>query len=802
MRKPDLDRTTRRTFLAATGAGGASVAGGLAPGLNAAQVKTSVKASPAAAREPDIETALQWWIELPNKWTPVGWKDHLFRFNVLFNGSIIAQPDLSRRTERWKGEGVQLSFAPSGGATFGRYATQDDGGVIQGWNPTPTPVLRSEWVADGLMLRQEVFAHVPGGKEIQTGIEPLFAWVRLSVYGSVEGLPLPDRYGFAIKINTPHISRTMSIRNNLIYHADRSAYPRTLAPDTDRYSPDAGYRLVEPDGRVRLGVPASQQCTTQFQTGRPTDKDSLLYIQFDARKGAHVDLLVPLLPSDKAAFDQELAAGYDRALQEANGYWSKQPGTAARIDTPEEYVNRAIRESLRFVEVVAERDPETGFYSLLTGSWTYSNVWTTPLAMTCIMLLDNLGHHRAVEKYLALLKQTQGSIVPPGDAFKPHPGYLATPKSLTSIDWLSDHGALLWAISEHALVSGNQEFAREYIPVAVKACDFIKDARRIEGHGGAPGILPAGVATDRKTKIQAVWNDGWNYKGLTTAARLLEQAGHPRAGEFAEEARAYKAAFTKAIREKTAGMPVWPDARGRKHRLVPTALSGDAGDELRHAFYLDTGPLFLVFSGLLDVEDELMRSTRLWFREGPPVKVYRYDSNLGQLPSLRHEMSSCEPCYSWNVFHSHQAADRARFLEGMYSILAGSLSRQTFTMCETRGGITGLTPCSLAIYMVRLAFVDDQAEPGTLHLLRIAPLAWLRPERECKFENVPTEFGPVSVAARLGPQRDELQLSYTSQFRHAPKRVVLHVPPVRGLTKITLNGKPLTWDGKQATLLL
>jgi len=644
MRSSDSDRTSRRAFLATSGALGARAARGLPPCLDAAQGPAPAKDAPSAAREADIETALQWWSELPNKWTPVGWKNHLFRFNVLFNGCIIAQPDLNRRTERWKGEGVQLSFAPSGGPTMGRYAAQDDGSVIQGWNPSPAPVLWSEWTADGLLLRQEVFAHVPGGKEIQTGVEPLFAWVRLSVYGSVEGLPLPDRYGFAIKINAPHISRTMNIRNNLIYHPDRSAYPRALAPSPEGYSREVGYRLVEPDGRVRLGIPPGQACAVSFLTGKPTDKDSLLYIQFDARKGAHVDLLVPMLPCEKAVFDQELALGYDRALQEANRYWSKQPATAARIETPEECVNRAIRESLRFAEVIAERDPETGFCSLLTGSWSYANVWATPVAMTCVMLLDNLGYHEAVEKYLAPFKQTQGTVVPPGDAFRPHPGYLATPKSLTSIDWLSDHGALLWAICEHALVSGNREFIREYIPVVVKACEFIKDARRIEGHGGVPGVLPAGVATDRKTRIQAVWNDGWNYKGLVTAVRLLDRVGHPRAREFAEEARAYKAAFTEAIREKTAHMPVWTDSRGSKHRLVPTALSGESGDEFRHAFYLDCGPLFLVFSGLLDVEDELMESTRLWFREGPPVKLYRYDSNHGQVPSLRHEMSSCEPC--------------------------------------------------------------------------------------------------------------------------------------------------------------
>jgi len=42
-----------------------------------------------------------------------GWREHVFRFNVLWNGTILAEPHMNRRTEKWKGLGVQLSFSPS-----------------------------------------------------------------------------------------------------------------------------------------------------------------------------------------------------------------------------------------------------------------------------------------------------------------------------------------------------------------------------------------------------------------------------------------------------------------------------------------------------------------------------------------------------------------------------------------------------------------------------------------------------------------------------------------------------------------
>jgi hypothetical protein len=248
-------------------------------------------------------------------------------------------------------------------------------------------------------------------------------------------------------------------------------------------------------------------------------------------------------------------------------------------------------------------------------------------------------------------------------------------------------------------------------------------------------------------------------------------------------------------------MPRWKDSAGHERPLVPTSLYGDQPSETRHVFYLDTGPLFLVYAGLMDARDVLMEATRAWFREGPPTRQSRPEPQLALIPCLQHEMSSWEPCYSWNVFHSHALPDRCRMLEGMYSLMAGSVSRKTFTSCETRGGITGTVfSASLATYLARLAMVDDQIADGELHLLRIMPLAWLRPDRETCFENMPTEFGPVAIRAGLSADRGVLKVSFESKFRLAPQRVVLHVPPYPGLRAVEWNGRQLPWNGRDEAI--
>src|SRR5262245_34770002 len=107
---------------------------------------SAASAAQTAPPEPNIEIASRWWPEMENVWTPIGWKDHPLRFNVLYNGTLIAEP--VRRPSL--GQGVQLTFIPStdGVLPKSRPTTQpyalakEDGGVgEQGWNDGAAPVL-------------------------------------------------------------------------------------------------------------------------------------------------------------------------------------------------------------------------------------------------------------------------------------------------------------------------------------------------------------------------------------------------------------------------------------------------------------------------------------------------------------------------------------------------------------------------------------------------------------------------------------------------------------------------------------
>lgn len=751
---------------------------------------------PPTIAEPNFEIAKQWWPDLADYWTPVGWKHHRFRYNVFFDGTIYADPALSQTATAWNGQGVQLRVLAQSTAAANfdriraeRYVLEDDHRSRQGWSDEAAPVLWTEWSRDGLLMRETVFAHTPGGKEVKDGLEPLFLWVRLSVHDTAPGLPLPKQYAFYLQFNAPHVRTSMIMRKNITMAEGKAAYPRDLKADA-AYERTAGQHIVEPDGKVRLAVAGGAAVETRFAEGDEKGRDALLEITVEAQKGRYVDVLVPMIPTDRAIVDRELALGYDHAMAEANAFWAERPATAATIDVPEDYIDDTIHQFERFVQVLSEREPETGRNVTLSGSLAYVKIWATPTGKMVSMFLDPLGYHELAGEYLEPFIEAQGTRKPPSEFLPNHPGYLGSPEKFKSIDWMADHGSLLFAIANHALLNSDPAVKRRYAEVVVKASEFIRDARRVKGHGGVEGILPPARYSDAREQTQGVWSDGWNFKGLSTGVRLLRQINHPRAAEFAAEADDYQRTFVAAFRKAAAETGKWTDNAGNVHPFVPTSLFGAVEEASRHPFYLDTGPMNLVFAGLLPATDPLMNSALHWFRDGPIQRFAREESDYRQVGFLRHEMSSCIPGYSWNVFHNHQLGDRFHFLESMYSQYAGAISRQTKTVCETRGGITGrITHCDTPFYLTRLAVVDDIIADNELHLLRLCPLAWVSRQRQTRFENMPTAFGPVSVQWKLSPDGKDLNLSYANRFHTQPAKVILHVPPVDGLESIVVNGK-------------
>ncbi|HWP39788.1 MAG TPA: hypothetical protein VNL70_02595, partial [Tepidisphaeraceae bacterium] len=627
--------------------------------------------------------------------------------------------------------------------------------------------------------------------ESVTGLEPMYCWVRLQVTARQAQAQL-QRVSFFIRINSPHLKFDMIEANNFRVASEQSRYPRKLHAEQDGSGP---LLIVEPDGKVRMGV-LNGAGEARFIPPAQGSSDQFLCVTMPATPGAHVDLLVPMLRQPREAFIAEAKLGWDGALEQADAFWSPRPATAAQIHTPEPLINAAIEHNLRLSRMISLTIPQTRQKTLLSGSMVYSMLWITPTSMTSHMLLDPLGWHEDVDKYLEIHRQEQGTVRPPGPDYPQHPGFFGVPAAIDSGNqWLTDHGAVMFTAARHAMLTDDQAFIDRWTLALIRGYEFIRDSRRLPRRPPqAQGVMPAASASDISRPIQSFWSDAWNYKGLAATARLFRRINHPLAAEMQREADDYRQAIVKAFRAKAARMPRWKDAAGRDRTLVPMTVSDEDTDgySAQHPFYLDTGPMFGVWAGVLPADDPLMIDAVEFFRQGPHTRGIRRDERFDwkNAAMLVHEMSSAEPCYSWNVFHSHQLGDRQRYLEGMYSIFLGAMSTQTYISCETRGGITeNVFAAPLGINLVRLAVIDDEVEPATLHLLRLAPLAWFSSTEQTRFENMPTEFGPVTLRWRLTDGGRTLQVEYAPSFRRQPQAVLLHAPPLPDLEKIVVNGR-------------
>lgn len=754
--------------------------------------------------EPNVELAKLWWPDQRNVWTPIGWKDHYFKFNVFYNGMLLAEPapGFSPRphSRPWIGQDFQLTFRASADGKPRPFPNErmtmwkiDGGHGVQGWNPDhETPVLWTEYrCQEGIVLKSEVFAHVTDNKDIETALEPLYAWVRLSV-DYVERLRHPETFQMSVMLTRGYVEHGEHYEYAVTVDVlpDKAPYPKELIAESYCENGLTGYRILEPDGKVRMAVLPTDEKRILFE--RISDGIYNLQVSFPAEPGEHVDLLVPMLPQPREELEKELALTYDGALTMSDWYWGRKPETAAVFHVPEQFVNDALAQSIKFAPVIAERDYETKEYSYHSGTWGYDALWTTPTSMVSHMFLDQLGYFDMTEKYSEVFFENQGTVRPPGDAYKLHPGYFSTHKILTSIDWLTDHGAVMHQLATHGLLSGDRAFIDRWTAPLEKACDFIVDASKATGHGGVEGLLPPAVATDDMIPIQAVWNIAWNYKGMLTTVRLFEKIGHPKAAEYAAFLKRFKETFVTEYRKIVEAGPRWIDSEGRE-RYKPSTVMTNAPMKYHiynDAFYLDTGPLVLVWAGLMDAEDPIMVDLADFFREGPNHRLWEPMYHAIDRAILVHEMSSCEPCYSWNIFHSWQTGDRRRYLEGMYSILVGAISQNTYISCEHREGIQGnLFAFPLAFYLAKLSVIDDQIANGDLHLLRFCPHAWITPDEETRFERMPTEFGPVDLMFRLSEDRKRLDVTFRADWREKPHRLILHAPQLPGLERIAVNGR-------------
>ncbi len=746
----------------------------------------------AAAPEPSYERAIALWPDMRRPLTFLGCKDHPDEFAIMWNGNISIQtPTATDADRRFFGdraaESLQMSFSVGVSPKFAD-RDQEDGttspALLEGY--LPIAVIRAN--RDGMTIVQEAFVSGGhGGCTAASWDAPVFLRTRFTVT-EAGGNPAPARLWAQLAAN--HTSYHTSTRRNIRILPVAPPYRRQLHQEGRNLLDSRGLVVLSAgrDFRFHPRLPAtlSSFALTEFQLDR-----NLVEFELPRRKGATLELVVPFVPASVESVAAAARSPYPEALHSVRECWKGQIARGTQVEVPEEPLNQLWRLAAPASFITADAYPN-GERILKTAPHQYEACWVTLMA-TKVEALARMGYLEEAAAYLKpFLDAPRRRPVPnTGAGYLSAGGFLSGPGEHVAISWVSDHGAVLWAASQYYLLTRDEPFLREWLPTLLAGVKWIaKEREQTKRAGGrGAGLLPPGRASDAEMQSHFVWNDAWTYRGLDAVCQVLRVTGHPDAARWEQEREDYRRVFQAAFRAQIRRTIRWLDSAGAEIPFIPWEL-GQTGTEPLHAFYLDTGPMFLGVSGLMDPRDESMTWAMKWLNEGPDAGKASPDwSDYRERPSLRYEMSSSEPAYSWNIFLRFLRNERLQFLEGFYSLAAGAVSRKFRAAVETRDGIQGmpLTNAVINMHLRNMLLCEDISEGG-IELLRNSPGAWLRPGNRVRVERAQTYFGTMGFQVRSAGRRVEAEIEVPARNRVRWIKLHLHHPQGRPLRGALVNG--------------
>jgi hypothetical protein len=746
------------------------------------------------SEDPTYEQAVARWPDLTRPITFLGCKDHPDEFGVMWNGNLTLASatmiDADRRLFRdRKDDSLQVSFSIGDKPEYGNRDREDgstEPSLSEGYLPITEVKIRNKDV----VLQEEAFASDAAGNCVAAAWnDPAYLRLRFTVQEAASGASPIRLWAQFAKNHTHYAMREVS---NVRIEFVAPLYGRTLRESGNALldSQDRVVMLAEQGFKFHPELPPALNSIAlrETQLGR-----NLCEFTIPRRAGAAVEMIIPFLAGSPEKLAEVRRLGFAQARQSVAKCWANEIAHGMQVEVPEEALNNLWRFTIPLTFMTADSYPN-GDRVLKISSHHYEAVWATPAAMNIVDLIQR-GYRDEAAAYLGplLAPEKQQPVPNTGDSFSSTKGFLGGPRDYVAINWVSDNGATLWAAAEYYLVTRDDRFLARCLPTLLESLEWISRERartRIRG-GPDAGLLPAGRGSDADVLGNFFFNDAWNYRGLAAVCRVLNIIGHKDAERWARERDDYRATFQKAFREQVQRTVRWRDASGAWIPFIPTRLDQISDDNPRY-FYLDTGPMMLGVAGLIDPSDEAMTWAMQWLADGPESHANPDWYDWSAPAFLRFEMSSLEPCYSWNVYLRFLRGEREKFLEGFYSLAAGSVTRKFLGGVEHRNGIQALPVTNAVIDShLRNMLVFENEDGQGIDLLRNSPTAWLRPEKRVRVERAETYFGPMSYRLTSFGARVEAVIESPSRTPPRYIRLWLNHPEGKPLSGATVNGVPV-----------
>jgi len=520
-----------------------------------------------------------------------------------------------------------------------------------------------------------------------------------------------------------------------------------------------------------------------IDTGAGDPLSSYVHFRFPvpARGARDMAVLVPFLPADEREVSWLERRDVEEEAKLVRDYWKAIVHAGASFQIPERVVQEVLNANIPHIFASADIDPTNGLAILKANVGWYEAVWGN-LAAAEIIGLDLLGYHKDAEQYLETFIKWQGKSTPPGN-FKSKEGFLSSADEYTWVRWTSNHGFLLWALSEHYLLSGDRQWLDRVLPNILAACDWIERERartKVESPEGTRppewGLMPPGVTGDGAPPCYSFPTDAFTWAGLNAAATLLREIGHSRAPEFTSAVDDYRKCILRAVAWATEHAPPYRLRSGETIPLVPIDVynTWNITNDNKHPWWLDVGPLHLVDCGVVD----------------PGSALATLMIRIAEDYWLKHYLALDEPWYAPQRAIYYGRDQINHFLAVYYNELAEGMDRQTYSPVEGHGGVQNLPWADGEhIRFVRMMLIRE--DPGALTLCPAIPRAWLEHGRRLSVREAPTRFGNISFDIRSDVQHNKIEVRISPPRRKAvPIRLRLRHPQGKPIGTVILNGKP------------
>ena len=382
---------------------------------------------------------------------------------------------------------------------------------------------------------------------------------------------------------------------------------------------------------------------------------------------------------------------------------------------------------------------ETGLMPTQGGSSERHYVWVWEVMNTLAPML-RLGHFEPVREALDFVFSLQDGGCPPSGRFTSLAGAVGT----TGPRWIATTGAALALAADYYRYAHDDAYLAEFLPKILRGADWImgeiRATRQLAADGTRPlyyGLMPFGTATDGDIGYVVSFSDAYSFRGLDTTAELLEQLGHPRAGEVRAEVEQYRADIAQAVVGLTR-------EDGYIDRKIAT---GDPAEIIYRKFEYICGAFHLAYTRAMDIHTEAFARYVAFFEQhmadgffaGPLDREIMY-MGVGEwvwqdiylrLGEWKKAFMAVATNLKYGVTHdTHQVQERF------------SKCNPAFTPWQPNASGNG----RVLDMIVRSSYFEDR---GTVTLLGGVPFAWLRQNGTTALGGLYTPAGQVSIRARM-----------------------------------------------------